>query len=425
MGEGLSSDSGAVLFVDDDADVLTAARVLLSRNGYRMFTAQSPAEAWSVLAAEAIDVILLDLNFSRGATSGAEGFEWLAEIRAHDPDAIVVVVTGHSGVNIAVAAMKAGASDFVMKPWSNARLLETVQAAQALRAHRRRAATDPAAATVDEEALIIGESPAIQRVRDRINRAAPTVAAVLLRGEAGSGKSLAARVLHARSGRAGQPFVRLDVRGLAADQAAPALARAAAEAAGGTLFLDEVAALPPAAQAELLGLIEAGADVRLVSATRAGRDGMAALRDDLLARLDTVEIILPPLAERGDDAVLLAEHFMRLFSRRYGRPPKPLAAEAIQALTDHPPAGGVRGLRQAVERAVVLGDGEVLTAADLAPTAVTSSGGAIASDLNLARSEKAIVEAALKRHAHNVSQAAKELGLTRAALYRRMVKHGL
>ena len=423
MGEGLSSDSGTVLFVDDDADVLTAARVLLGRNGYRMFTAQSPAEAWSVLAAEAVDVILLDLNFSRGATSGAEGFEWLAEIRAQDRDAIVVVVTGHSGVNIAVAAMKAGASDLVMKPWSNARFLETVRSAHALRTRRRRAAGE-GAATVDEDLLIVGESPAIQRVRDRINRTAPTGAAVLLRGEAGSGKSLAARVLHARSGRAARPFVRLDARGLAPETAAAALARAAAEADGGTLFLDEVAALSGAAQAELLALVERGADLRLVSATRAGADGLSDLRDDLRGRLDTVEIMLPPLAERSDDAVLLAQHFERLFAHRYGRPSKPLAADAVQRLRDQPPAGGVRGLRQAVERAVVLSEGDSLSAADLAPPAVIVEGAAV-SDLNLARSEKAIVEAALKRHAHNVSQAAKELGLTRAALYRRMVKHDL
>jgi DNA-binding NtrC family response regulator len=422
MGEGLSSESGTVLFIDDDVDVLAAARVLLARNGFRMFTAQSPAAAWSVLAAEAVDVILLDLNFSRGATSGVEGFEWLSEIRAQDPDAIVVVVTGHSGVNIAVAAMKAGASDFVMKPWNNNRLLETLSAARALRAHRR--AAGDSAAIVDEDLLMVGESPAIQRVRDRINRTAPTGAAVLLLGEAGSGKSLVARLLHVRSARAERPFVRLDVRGLVPETSATALAHAASEADGGTLFLDEVTVLPGAAQGELLALIEASADLRLVSATRDGADRLTGLRDDLRAHLDTVEIVLPPLAERGDDAVLLAQHFERLFAHRYNRPSRPFTADAIQRLKNQPPDGGVRGLRQAVERAVVLGEGDSLSAADLAPPAVTVRGVAV-SDLNLARSEKAVVEAALKRHAHNVSQAAKELGLTRAALYRRMVKHGL
>jgi DNA-binding NtrC family response regulator len=423
MGEGLSSESGTVLFIDDDVDVLAAARVLLSRNGFRMFTAQSPAAAWSVLAAEAVDVILLDLNFSRGATSGLEGFQWLSEIRAQDPDAIVVVVTGHSGVNIAVAAMKAGASDFVMKPWNNHRLLETLRGARALRAHRRATAGD-SAVTIDEDLLIVGESAAIQRVRDRISRTAPTRAAVLLLGEAGSGKSLAARVLHARSAGTERAFVRLDVRGLAAEASAAALTRAAREADGGTLFLDEVAVLPGPAQSELLALVEAGADLRLISATRDRAGGLSGLRDDLRARLDTVQIVLPPLADRGDDAVLLACHFERLFAHRYNRRSRPFTADAIQRLKDEPPDGGVRGLRQAVERAVVLGEGDSLSAADLAPPAVTVAGVAV-SDLNLARSEKAVVEAALKRHAHNVSQAAKDLGLTRAALYRRMVKHGL
>src|SRR5689334_11541740 len=183
MGEALSSESGVILFVDDDPDVLTAARVLLERNGLRMLSARSPAEAWSLLVAETVDVILLDLNFARGATSGAEGFQWLAEIRAQDPDAVVVVITGHSGISIAVAAMKAGASDFVMKPWSNARLLETVRDAVALGRRKRGGEGAP----LDDELLILGDSPALQRARDLIARAGPTAAAVLIHGEAGTG----------------------------------------------------------------------------------------------------------------------------------------------------------------------------------------------------------------------------------------------
>jgi DNA-binding NtrC family response regulator len=417
MADRLSSETGAVLFVDDDPDVLTAARVLLERNGFDMLSAQSPTEAWTVLAARPVDVILLDLNFTRGATSGDEGFRWLAEIRARDPDAVVVIVTGHSGVNIAVAAMKAGASDFVMKPWSNPRFLETVRAAQAVRRQRRTtAAREPEA--LDEDLLILGESPPIQRVRDLVARAAPTAAAVLVRGEAGTGKSLVARNLHARSGRAGA-FVRVDVPGLGGEGA---VARAAAEAQGGTLFLDEIAALSPPAQAEVLALLDARADVRWVSASRVRPTG---LREGLLDQLATVEIALPPLAERGEDAVLLAQHFVRLFSRRYGHDPKPLDAATAAFLKGQPPPGEVRGLRLAAERAVVLGAGASLTVVDFAPSALSDSATPGQLDFNLARSERAIVEAALKRHAHNVSHAAKELGLTRAALYRRMVKHGL
>ncbi|WP_293380064.1 response regulator [Phenylobacterium sp.] len=411
--------------MDDDPDVLTAAQVLLQRNGFGFAVARSPAEAWSVLAAQPVDVILLDLNFARGATSGAEGFAWLAEIRAHDPDAVVVVVTGHSGVNVAVAAMKAGAADFVMKPWNNPRFLETVRAAAELR-RRRRSGAQPegAAPALDEDLLILGDSAPIRRLRDLIARAAPTGAAVLIHGEAGTGKDLAARVIHARSGRTGA-LVRVDIRGLAAD-AAEALAAAVEQARGGTLLLDEVADLPPAVQARLLALLEAGPDLRLVSTTRRGADGLAALRDDLLARLGTVEMTLPRLAARGEDLELLLEHFIRLFARRYGRAPKPLDPAAVDLLKAQPPAGQVRGLRQAAERAVVLSEGDVLTAADFAAPAPGLAGEKPgAPDLNLARSERAIVEAALKRHGHNVSHAARELGLTRAALYRRMVKHGL
>jgi len=333
------------------------------------------------------------------------------------------VVTGHSGINIAVAAMRSGAADFVMKPWNNPRFLETVRAAATLRRRRRSGATEETPALA-EELLILGDSVPIRRARDLIARVAPTRAAVLIHGEAGTGKDLAARVIHARSGRPGG-LVRLDIRGLAGE-AAEAVAAAVAEARDGTLLLDEIADLPPAAQARLIALLEAGPDLRLISTTRRGADGLAGLRDDLLARLNTVEMALPPLAARGEDLELLLEHFIRLFARRYGRAPKPLDPSAVDLLKAQPPGGQVRGLRQAAERAVVLSEGDVLTAADFAaPTPGATGEKTGAPDLNLARSERAIVEAALKRHGHNVSHAARELGLTRAALYRRMVKHGL
>src|SRR5258708_4226315 len=369
MAEHLSSDLGAVLFVDDDADVLASAQVLLGRNGYRMVEARTPTEAWSVLATQPIDVILLDLNFIQGATSGAEGFEWLREIRARDPDAVVVVVTGHSGINVAVQAMKSGAADFVMKPWNNARFLDTLEAAHAVRRQRRVVPAEPRAA--DDLPPIIGESAAIQRVRALIDRAAPTDASVLIHGEPGSGKTLAARTVHARSARAAGPFVTVDGRSLSADAARPALRQAVADAAGGTLGLDEIATLPPLVQSELLAALEAGDDTRLVSTATGGRDALAGVRGDLAARLSTVEVFLPPVAERDADAALLVHHFVRLFSHRYGRDPKPIEASAFEALQTRPPAGEVRGLRQAAERAVVLSQGPRLTAADFAPTAAS------------------------------------------------------
>ncbi|MGC1301588.1 MAG: response regulator, partial [Caulobacteraceae bacterium] len=222
-----SATGGHILFVDDDADVQKAARLLLERHGLRLSAASHPGEAWSVLAAERVDVVLLDLNFTRGATSGEEGFRHLAEIMAHDPDAVVVVVTGHSGVNVAVAAMRAGASDFVTKPWSNARLLATLETALELRRRRREAAALRAEnAALNREvwgqgeswtgdAPLLGDSPAIGRVRDLIRRAAPTDAPVLIYGEPGTGKSLMARTLHRQSTRAAGPFVPVDLGALA------------------------------------------------------------------------------------------------------------------------------------------------------------------------------------------------------------------
>jgi DNA-binding NtrC family response regulator len=209
---------------------------------------------------------------------------------------------------------------------------------------------------------------------------------------------------------------------LSPDTGAAAVGEGVAAAAEGRLVLDEPGALPASGQAALAALLEDEPALRLVSTARARPEG---LRDDLLAALATVEIHLPPLATRGEDLILLSEHFVRLFSRRHGRAPRPLDASALEALRLAPPPGEVRGLRQAIERAVVLGAEDVITAADLAPAGAPAASLTEGPDLNLARSEKAIVEAALKRHAHNVSQAARELGLTRAALYRRMVKHGL
>lgn len=422
MIEQTAGAAGTVMFVDDDADVLTSARVLLSRHQWRLVAARSPAEAWSVLAAERPDVILLDLNFSHGATTGQEGFDWLSQLRAHDPSAVVVVVTGHSGVNVAVRAMKEGASDFVMKPWSNARLVDTVSEAFKLAA--RRHGRDTAAGTDDE--LLLGDSMGIRRVRDLVARTAKVDASVLFLGPAGAGKSLAARMVHARSVRASAPLLTLDLRaGIIASEFPAVLESKVNAAAGGALILDEISALTPSSQAELLAWIGRRADVRWMATSRASRDDLQHIRDDLLAELSTVEIILPPLIERDDDALLLMEHFVRMFSRRLGCPPKPLDAAATDLLRSGALPAHVRGLRQAAERAVAISEKDLIGAEDLISAGAGTTRADGGGDLNLARSEKAIVEAALKRHAHNISGAAKSLGLTRAALYRRMVKHGL
>jgi len=447
MSESLSSPhqpggAGHVLFVDDDEDVLKAAVLALGRHGLRVTTARSLAEAWSELAVGPVDVVLLDLNFSRGATTGEEGFQCLTDIVAQDPDA-VVVVTGHSGVNIAVAAMRAGASDFVMKPWRNDRLVATMQAAVELRRRRREGAALTArgangvAAYPDGGAAILGDSPAIQRVRAVIRRVAPTDAPVLIHGEAGTGKSLMARAIHMQSARAERPFAPVDIGGLGEDAASAALfgdagaPGALAEARGGTLFLDEAGEMTPRLQARLLAALEqpVAMDIRIVAATRRRREalrGRDGLRDDLLFRLNTVEIIAPPLRERPGDALILAEHFLRLFALRYGKPARRLSPEAAEAIAEHPWPGDVRALRQAMERCVIFSEGGRHELADI-PLAEPAEDSPVPArpTLDLARSERALIVQALKKNAFNVSHAARQLGLSRASLYRRMAKHGL
>ena len=428
--------AGHVLFVDDDADVVKAAALLLGRHGLQVSGARNPQEAQSLIAAERVDVVLLDLNFSRGATTGEEGFRCLEQMLAADPQTVVVVITAHSGVSIAVRAMQAGAADFVMKPWNNTRLLAVVQNALALRRRRSPGATD-GRLEPGVEPVILGESPAIGRVRDLVARAGPTGATVLLSGGAGLGKSLVARRLHLASPVSAGPFVTVELAGLAVEEAEHALFGAEPDAttgalrraAGGTLVLDEVGELAAALQGRLAAVLErGGADLpRILSTSRGARaalQGRGGLRDALLYRLSTVEIGLPPLAERDRDAVLLAEHVLRLHARRHARPLRPLSGEAQLAILAAPWPGGVRELAQAAERCVIFADGPVYHPADLGlePAAPPPPGRGA---LDLRISERALVAAALKRHGFNVSHAARELGLTRPALYRRMAKHGL
>ncbi|MBV7257413.1 sigma-54-dependent Fis family transcriptional regulator [Pacificimonas sp. WHA3] len=413
-------ESSSVLFIDDDPDIVKAARLLLMREGIAVTGAASPDAAWPLLAGRSFDVILLDLNFARGQTSGAEGFAMLDRLLAADRNAIIVVVTGHSGINIAVQAMRAGASDFVIKPWNNERLVATVQRATDLRRAKTKAAPDIAANT--EDRLLLGEDASIVRARDTIARVAPTGAAVLIQGPAGSGKSLAARALHHASALADQPLVTLAAGTPLSDAD---IIDAAARARGATLLIEDVGELGAALQPTLARALS---DVRVIATSCEARAELKARLDkDLLYRLNTIEITLPPLGQRGGDALLLARHFLALFAGRYGKPAKALTYEAEEAIAADSWPDDVRGLRQAMERAVLLGTGEEHGVDDFG-FAIDDDDHrprAIAADLNLTRSEKVLVEAALKRHNFNVSRAAKDLGLTRAALYRRMAKYEL
>ena len=455
------------IVVDDDEDILLATRLLLRRLFKEVQVFRAGEEALAAISQRTADVVLLDANFARGATDAREGIALLDRLVAVDPDIVVVMITAHAGIHVAVEAMKHGATDFVSKPWSNERLLATVRTAAALRQSRRavdteRAKVVVASAVSGDSPPLLGRSPAMARVYSLIERAGPSDANVLILGENGTGKELVARALHRHSLRAARAMLTVDlgavatelidselfghVKGAFTDARTDRIGRIQA-ADGGTLFLDEIGNLPLRLQPKLLTVLEqrrvtpVGAnasipvDIRVIAATNMTPDQLHSeqhFRQDLLFRLNTVEIMLPPLRERREDIAELAGHFLQLYARRYGRPAPRLSDGALAALIAHDWPGNVRALRHAVERALILGNPDVLEASDfslgggaprLAAAAVVEAESA--DDLNLDRVERRIVEAALRKHGYNISLAAHELGLSRAALYRRMEKHGL
>jgi DNA-binding NtrC family response regulator len=451
-----------ILVVDDEEDILQAARLLLKRHFGSVQTTRDPATLAERVRQNSFDVLLLDMNFSAAADGGAEGLKWLAAVLAIDPQAVVVLVTAHSGVDLAVQAMKQGAADFVTKPWENERLLATLLAAVNLRRSRIEAAelrkrNRGLAAATHLETGMIGNSAATLRVFDAIRRAAPTDANVLILGENGTGKELVARELHRHSGRAAEVFLRVDVGSLSpqlfeselfghrrgaftdAKEDRIGLFRAAA---GGTLFLDEIGNVPLHLQSKLLTALErreimpVGAnrpepiDVRLVCATNLSAEQLAdpnRFREDLLYRINTVEILLPPLRDRREDIPLLLEHFIALYALKYNFPAKRLSAAALAALTAHEWPGNVRALRHAVERAVIFSQGVVFEPEDFSLTSARAhaSQDAPSDDDSLDAVEKNTIARALAKHNGNVSRAAQALGVTRASLYRRKEKYGL
>ena len=461
MGKG--PEFSFCLVVDDDEDILVAARLLLRGLFEEVATASSPEAAAAVVRERSPDVVLLDANFARGATDAAEGLALLERLLGLDPDLIVVMITAHAGVNVAVEAMKRGATDFVSKPWSNARLLAAVRTAASLRRSQRGTVTARAAAEPPTgEPPLIGASPAMARVHSLVARAGPTEANVLVLGENGTGKELVARALHRASRRSDKPMLTVDlgavatelidselfghVKGAFTDARADRVGRIQA-ADGGTLFLDEIGNLPLHLQPKLLTALEqrrvtpvgsnkpVAVDIRVIAATNMTSDMLRDprhFRQDLLFRLNTVEIDLPALRERPEDVPALVEHFLNLYARHYARTAPRLTREAQAALAAHDWPGNVRALRHAVERAVILAGDAPLTPEDfalgpaapirIAPEAVRA---AAPLDLNLDRVERRLVEEALRKHGYNISAAASELGLSRASLYRRMEKHGL
>ena len=458
----MSKKFGKILVVDDDEDVLLAARLFLKQHVALVHTEKDPERIPGLLKNESYDVILLDMNFTKDATSGHEGFHWLDKILESDPSAVVVLITAYGDVEMAVRAIKAGATDFVLKPWRNEKLLATLSAAMHLRQSRRevndlRLRQQQLSADLDQHFQdFIGVCPAMQHVFAAIGKVAKTDANVLILGENGTGKELVARALHRQSNRANEVFISVDmgaltetlfeselfghVKGAFTDAKEDRAGRFEI-ASGGTLFLDEIGNLSLPLQAKLLTVLENRqvtrlgsnkphpVDIRLICATNRPIHEMATqetFRQDLLYRMNTVEIPLPPLRERIGDIPLLVDHFLRIYGKKYGKPPRRVHAAALKKLEKYHWPGNVRELRHAIERAVIMSDSQVLQPSDFffaAPEAREE--GLVFEQYNLEEVEKTVIRKALSKHGGNVSQAAKELGLTRTSLYRRLERYGL
>jgi DNA-binding NtrC family response regulator len=446
--------------VDDDPDIALAARLALRHLFKEIATLPSPKELADFVRTQSPDAILLDLNFERAATDGSEGLDYLGKIMTADPEAAVVIITAHGAVSVAVEAIKRGASDFVAKPWSNERLAATVRSAASLRRTKLEARLERGRTSElahNGETRLLGDSEAMERVRTLIDRAAPTDANVLILGENGTGKEIVAREIHRKSRRGDQPIISIDlgataeslfeselfghVKGAFTGAGSDRMGRLKA-ADHSTLFLDEIGNLPLHLQPKLLTALEqrqvvpVGSnrslpiDVRVVAATNLPAERLAdegRFRQDLLFRLNTIEIHLPPLRARRDDIPPLLDHYLKLYERKYDRPERLVPQEVMDALVRHDWPGNVRALRHAAERAVIMADGAAYRLDDF-PLPSRPEGAAMflsAGNLNLDQLERQMIERALRMHHFNISLAASELGLSRGALYRRMEKHGL
>ena len=446
-----------ILVADDEPAVLEALKLLLKTEGYDVHTAASPRAVLSALDARDFDALLIDMNYTRDTTSGAEGLDLLARLQGLEAASPVVVMTAWASIDGAVEAMRRGARDFIEKPWDNRRLLATlrtqVELGRALRTSQR-LERENRVLRKEGRPELIAESPAMQPVLKLMERIGPSDANVLVLGEHGTGKEVVARWLHAASGRAERALVAVNlggipeglfesellghVKGAFTDAKGDRVGRFEL-ADGGTLFLDEIANLPLSQQAKLLRVLETGefervgasrtqhVNVRVISATNADIHAETAtgkFRQDLLFRLNTVELRLPPLRERREDVPLLGRHFLGRYATRYRKPITGFASDAMEALLKHSWPGNVRELDHTIERAVLMAEATVVRARDLGLDAGVD-GAASLDQMSLEEVERVLIRKALARAAGNVSDAAKALGLSRSALYRRIKRHGL
>ena len=448
-------EKSTILIVDDDEDVLTAARLLLKQHFGRVIISPDPAKIPDIIAEEQIDVFLLDMNFAIGKNTGAEGLGWLRYLLDKDANAVVVLMTAFGALSTAVEAIKAGAADFILKPWQNEKLIATLSLALSLhqtksRIHSLQSRQRELVKRPNLE--MVANAPVMQNLMAVIARAAPTDVNILIHGENGTGKELIAQTIHQQSGRASETLLSVDLgaivetlfeselfghkKGAFTDAMDDRAGRFQA-ASGGTLFLDEIANLPLHMQSRLLRVLETrevtpvGADkpvsidVRLVCATNSSLDNLVReklFREDLLYRINTVVIQLPPLRERSEDIAPLAQHFIRIYAKKYNLEEKSLEKDTLNAMIKYPWPGNIRELSHAIERAMVLSEGGSLSQNQILPASSLNHFQSENSSLNLNVREKDLVTKALQRFEGNISHAAQALGITRTALYRRIAK---
>jgi len=455
----MNPEGGKILMIDDDEDVLLAAKMLLKKQNHHVIIEKNPNKIPFLLNNDTYDVILLDMNFSKDITSGKEGFYWLEKILEKDPNAVVILITAFGDVEMAVRALKQGATDFILKPWQNEKLIATISTAIRLKHSYNEVDKLRKAKEMLEEQIgkpfgdIIGQSTPIKEVFSLIDKVAKTDANVLILGENGTGKELIARAIHQRSLRKDGSFVSVDMgaitetlfeselfghkKGAFTDAREDRPGRFEL-ANGGTLFLDEIGNLSMALQSKLLSALQSrmvtrvgsnqamAVDIRLICATNMPLHQMVkdgTFRQDLLYRINTVEIKVPPLCDRMEDIPMLAQHYLEYYARKYHKQVNNISSVAMDKLKRYAWPGNIRELQHAIERAVIMTDSPTLQESDFLFSRPVSS--VSAETLNLDEVEKAAIVKALSLHGGNISKAADELGLTRASLYRRMEKYGL
>jgi DNA-binding NtrC family response regulator len=446
-----------VLIADDQADVREALRLLLKAEGYSTETVSSPNATLDAIQNGDFDVVLMDLNYQRDTTSGQEGIDLLSRVQSLDSRLPIVVMTAWGSVELAVEAMRRGARDFIQKPWDNARLLSIIRTQVDLYRTMRRAErleAENRLLRAQNRPVFIAQSKAMEPLLTLISRIGPSDANVLITGEHGTGKEVVAQTLHAMSSRSSRPMITVNTGGLPEGtfeselfgHVKGAFTDARTDRVGrfeladhGTLFLDEIANVPLKQQAKLLRVLETGemervgssrthkVDVRVLSATNADlkiESAEGRFRSDLLFRLNTVELHIPPLRERKEDIPLLAAHFLKAYAQRYRKPIIGFDPAAMQKMLDHPWPGNVRELDHATERAVLITTSEQIQSGDLGLESERAASAKI-EDMSLEEVESLLIKKALSRHSGNISHAADALGLSRSALYRRMQKYGV